>query len=55
MKAAFADILEIDKLIEKGQIFYRQMEFLQKRVKAKLATRGAKIEVLINAWNKLYG
>ena len=35
--------------------FYKLIEFIQKRLRDKLVSRGNKVEVLMNYWDKLYG
>ena len=35
--------------------FYKLIEFIQKRLRDKLVSRGNKVEVLMNYWDKIYG
>jgi hypothetical protein len=42
-------------LIEKVQIFRKTITYIQNKFRNQMATRYAKVEVLMNYWDKLYG
>ena len=35
--------------------FYKQITYMQKRMRDQLTTRGSKVEVLVNYWDKTFG
>ena len=45
----------MEDCIKKMRNFYYQMMFIQKRLRHKLETQDAKIDVIMNYWDKIYG
>lgn len=44
-----------DELILKGRLFYKSISFIQTRLKNRIETKYAKVDVLLTYWDKLYG
>ena len=42
-------------LISKGRLFYKSIIYMQNRMKDRIATKYAKVDVLLTYWDKLYG
>ena len=55
IKPFFIALLQIQKLTEKGRIFYKYISLIQQRIRLQLTTRYFKVEVLQNYWDKLLG
>ena len=44
-----------DALIRKCRLFYKSILYIQNRMKVQIQTKYAKVDVLLNYWDKLYG
>ena len=47
--------IDLEKIRITVRNFYKQIEYMQKRMRAELQTKGEKIEVLKNYWDLLFG
>jgi len=55
LKEFLIDNVTLENMRIKVRELYRNIGFMQKRLRAQLQTKGAKVDVLINYWDKIYG
>ena len=55
LKEFLIDNIQKERLRIQLRTFYKKITFMQSRIRARFQTKGAKVEVLLTYWDKIYG